>query len=252
MENELNILVVDDDPYLLDLMIETLNTIGYAATGASGGKQALGLLAKRPFHLVITDIKMPEMNGLEFAEAVKREYPEIPVIFISGAFTPTILQKIEGQSFLAKPFRINQIEHLIEEVIARMPQDALADSPDRILVVDDDDSFRLMLMESLKLSGYAVTGAVDGNRAIETLQQGGVGAVITDVKMPGMDGITLARYIRKQWPALPVILITAYLNFDDESQLPARIADGYLMKPFKIESITSLLESLRLENTTRS
>jgi YesN/AraC family two-component response regulator len=77
------------------------------------------------------------------------------------------------------------------------------------------------------------------------MEGGSVGAVITDVKMPGMDGIALAGHIKEKWPGTPVILITGYIPADHEEPMKTDIADGFLMKPFKIESITELLEDLR-------
>lgn len=252
MDSGLKVLVVDDDVYLLDLMIETLSTIGYKAEGASSGEQALNLLRQSDFHLIITDIKMPEMDGIEFARNVRREYPEIPVIFISGAFTPSVLRQIDGQPFLPKPFRISQIEKVIDTVVSVSSQQKEDRATESILVVDDDDSFRMMLIESLKISGYPVIGAADGTEAIEHLKRETVSAVITDVKMPGMDGISLSKYIHQQWPSIPVVLITAYLNFDDADEVRLYGADGYLMKPFRIESITSLLEKLKSKAMSRT
>jgi DNA-binding NtrC family response regulator len=244
MTAKVKILVVDDDPYLLDMLIETLKTIGYDASGAPGAEDALGYLDTNPVQLVITDIRMPGMDGVEFARCVKQLQPDLPVIFITGAFNSSILKKVDVDGFLPKPFRIGQIEELIEEVISR------SSSPnpgrgDTILVVDDDETFRLMLLETLKLSGYRTIGAASGDEALAVLRQSGVDAVITDIKMPGMDGITLAARIKERRPDMPVIIITGYIPADGERPLAVDGADGFLIKPFKIESITDLLETLK-------
>jgi len=250
MTDKVKILVVDDDPYLLDLLIETLTTIGYEAQGASNAEQALARLGQTEIQLVITDVKMPEMDGLALAARIKADYPGLPIIFISGVFTPSILQKIEGAGFISKPFRIGQLEDMIEKTVASGQE---AGKPDSgvILVVDDDDSFRVMLTETLKMSGYRVVNAANAREALSRLDEGGIGAVIADVKMPGMDGIALTTQIKKDRPDIPVILITAYmaLGCEPEVSLPA---DGFLMKPFKIESITALLENLKDAGTPQT
>jgi two-component system sensor histidine kinase/response regulator len=247
MNDSLTILVVDDDPLLLDLMVETLNTIGYNAEGVLGGKEALEYLEDNDVQLLITDIKMPEMDGIELSQLVKKLYPKLPVIFISAAFTPAVLQRIEGEPFLAKPFRISQVEALIKNSMEPVSDTMQTKSANSILVVDDDDGFRIMLMENLKISGYNVCGASDAIKAVEQLKQGGISAVITDFKMPGMDGLSLSRYVRQQWPALPVILMTAYINVNENPEVQFNDADGFLMKPFKIDSITGLLEMIKRE-----
>jgi DNA-binding NtrC family response regulator len=245
MDAPARILVVDDDRYLLDLLIETLKSIGYDACGVSNAGEALRTLDTCDFQLVISDIKMPEMDGVAFAEEVKRSHPDLPVIFITGVFNSSIMKESPAVGFLAKPFRIGQMEELIRTVIALARPVGQPAPANQVLVVDDDDTFRTMLMETLKLSGYSVTGAINADEAVGILNRGGIGTVITDVKMPGMDGITLAKYVKKNWPAIPVVLVTGYYPVAEKQVNTMDYADGFLMKPFRIESITELLESLQ-------
>jgi DNA-binding NtrC family response regulator len=251
MPSDIKILVVDDDQYLLDLLIETLMTIGYDAIGVSNAREALTLIDTTDFRLVITDIKMPEMDGVEFTREIKKIHPSLPVIFITGVLGSSVLHLTGAEGYLSKPFRIGQMEELIKSVIEHIPGQELASGEEHILVVDDDDTFRIMLMETLKLSGYNVIGASDGTEALEILEQGGIDTVIADIKMPKMDGISLTRQIKKTWPNLPVVMITGYLSAEDQESKPEELADGFLMKPFKIESITELLESLKKHRTPR-
>lgn len=243
MADNLRILVVDDDPYLLDLLIETLTSIGYDAVGATNGNEALVELKKSVFGLVITDIKMPEINGLELARIIKNDYPRLPVILITGVFSADILEGSKADGLLTKPFRIGHMEELIARTVA--PERLSGnDSSGKVLIVDDDDGFRLMLSETLKLSGYSVIAASDAGQALSRIEKGNIATVITDIKMPGMDGISLARHIRNHFPHIRVILVTAFLSpenqFDENND-----ADGFLMKPFRVESITDLLENLK-------
>jgi two-component system sensor histidine kinase/response regulator len=249
MANEIKILVVDDDRYLLDLLIETLRSIGYDTTGVQSAAEALKLLETTDYKLLITDIKMPEMDGLEFTRKVKRNHPDLPVIFITGVLGSSVLRLTDADGYLSKPFRIGQMEELIKKVLENQTGAAAPDGNEHILVVDDDDTFRLMLMETLKLSGYSVIGASGGREAVALLEQGGIDSVIADIKMPEMDGISLTRHIKKTWPGMPVIMITGYLSMEDKQEESDQLADGFLMKPFKIESITELLESLKKQRT---
>lgn len=252
MAADVKILIVDDDPYLLDMLIETLRTIGYDTSGASGAEEALRFLDATPVDLVITDIRMPGMDGVEFARRVKQKQPELPVIFITGAFNSSILKTIEADGFLPKPFRIGQIEELIEEVMARLTTAVSPKRGDTILVVDDDNTFRQMLMETLKVSGYKTLGAAGSEEAMTALDNPSIEAVITDIKMPGMDGITLAGHIKRRRPNLPVIIMTGYIPVEGKQPPTADDVDGFLIKPFKIESITELLETLKRRRTPPS
>lgn len=112
-----NILVVDDDPLLLSLLIDTLSAIGYEATGTDSGRRALDILKTKSFDLMITDIRMPELDGLKLRDQVKRHWPEMPVAFITGVVYPDIIAQASPDGILAKPFRIAQIEELIETTL---------------------------------------------------------------------------------------------------------------------------------------
>ncbi len=116
-DSRANVLVVDDDDSLLSLLIDTLSAIGYTATGAGSGRRALEILADERFDLMITDIRMPEMDGLRLRDRVKRLYPEMPVVFVTGVAYPDIIAQASPDGVLAKPFRIAQIEELIESAL---------------------------------------------------------------------------------------------------------------------------------------
>ncbi len=120
-EAQADILVVDDDPLLLSLLVDTLSAIGYNATGADGGRRALELLEQSRYDLLITDIRMPEIDGLRLRDRVKRLYPEMPVLFVTGVAFPDIIAQASPDGVLAKPFRISQIEALIEATLSSTP-----------------------------------------------------------------------------------------------------------------------------------
>ncbi len=105
--SDTTILVVDDDPEIRDVLREYLEDFGYRVLIAENGSAALGILARdRSPHLVITDIRMPEMSGLELAEQIARERHDVKVIFMSG-FT---WQNQLSCRLLRKPFRLAELE----------------------------------------------------------------------------------------------------------------------------------------------
>src|SRR5260221_8410399 len=81
---------------------------------------------------------------------------------------------------------------------------------ENILVVDDDDALRVVLVGLLKQAGYVARAAPSGARALEEVAKAPVDLVVTDVRMPGMDGIQLLAALTKQIPDLPVIVISAH------------------------------------------
>jgi len=115
-----NILVVDDEPSIVSTLIDSLDILGYQAEGAADGQDGLELLAAGKFDLVITDIKMPVKNGIDFMHEIKSKYPDLPVVIITGyplAYPPKIASTEGADGYIAKPFRINQIEKILIKLL---------------------------------------------------------------------------------------------------------------------------------------
>ena len=111
------ILVVEDNATMRDLLVDTLDAIGYRATEASDGSEALQKLKEQKFDLIITDIMMPGIDGVALLKKVRKDYPNLPVLFITGVATPEVVERASPDGFLAKPFRISHIEELIEDTL---------------------------------------------------------------------------------------------------------------------------------------
>ena len=107
----------------------------------------------------------------------------------------------------------------------------------RILVVDDQESMREMLSELLRMMGYDARAVDGGDQALQSLQDTETDLVITDLNMPGMDGMELMKRIKGLYPRLPVIIITGYGTFNTERQVLSSGADGYIPKPCTINRV---------------
>ena len=114
-----SILIVDDNPNMSSLLAEMLELFDYVSERAGDGTEALEKLEGQKFSMVITDLRMPTMTGLELLEKVKQKYPKIPVVLISGYSMDDI--EAEGgaapDGFLAKPFMMSDIEKLLNSLL---------------------------------------------------------------------------------------------------------------------------------------
>jgi DNA-binding NtrC family response regulator len=245
------VLIVEDEEKTRQLMIDTLSALGYNTFGAKDGEEALTLLDQQKMDLVITDIKMPRMNGLSLLESIKTKDANLPVLLITGYnFNYTMEQALQkgADGFLAKPFRIGKIEEAMENLLGhKKPEEERKSNPKRILVVDDDEVLRNMLIDTLSSLDYQSIPAEDGEKAWQILQQDSFDLVITDIKMPNMDGITLMKRIKEKDLKTPVIMITAYSSAYPEDKALIEGADGYLAKPFRIEKIDELMRNLLVD-----
>jgi two-component system, NtrC family, response regulator AtoC len=121
-----------------------------------------------------------------------------------------------------------------------------------ILIVDDEPSIRKVLGAHLRRDGYDVTAAASGVEAIEILQEEGADLVITDLRMPGMDGLELLRWVKQSYPGLPVIMLTAHGTVDSAVEALKRGAQDYLTKPFDQDELKLvILKALAQEEKSR-
>ena len=109
----------------------------------------------------------------------------------------------------------------------------------RILLTEDDDSVRAFVSRALELDGHAVETACNGVEAMDRLTEteGDYDLLVTDVKMPMMDGIALAHEASGQWPDLPILLMTGCADQRERAQDLADIIRDVLTKPFTLQQI---------------
>jgi DNA-binding NtrC family response regulator len=113
-----------------------------------------------------------------------------------------------------------------------------------LLIVDDDDTVRASLGDALRMDGLRVSEAADGREALDRLAADAADLVLSDVRMPGLDGLELLRRLRDRAPAVEVVLMTAY---DDPSVLAAAArggARGFLVKPLDLGNLRDLINQL--------
>ena len=117
-----NIMVVDDDKALADNLKEFLEKIGYRATAVYGGKEALESSRKASYDLVITDLMMPEMDGVSLIKAIRVSDSKTPVLVITGYGTiESAVQAIRNGAFdfIPKPFKLDELEIIINRALER-------------------------------------------------------------------------------------------------------------------------------------
>ena len=120
----------------------------------------------------------------------------------------------------------------------------------KILIVEDDNELREALCDTLELAGFDFLAAEDAERALVLLQEHQVDMVVSDVNMPGMDGHELLEKIRAGYPALPVMLITAFGQVNKAVEAIKAGAVDYLMKPFDSDALISAVRRFAIGETT--
>lgn len=118
MIKHLNILVVDDDPGVVDLLGAFLDTRGYSVKTCHSGREALTLLEAEPFDLVISDIEMAEMNGYELLRLTREKYPKIGIVLMTGYTESHPLSealRAGADGYISKPFSLRKFSLIFEQ-----------------------------------------------------------------------------------------------------------------------------------------
>jgi two-component system, chemotaxis family, chemotaxis protein CheY len=116
----------------------------------------------------------------------------------------------------------------------------------RIMTADDSASVRQMVGFTLKQAGYAVVEAADGREALDAIAASPVDMLITDLNMPGLDGIELIREVRKdpQCRFIPIIMLTTESQEGKKKEGKAAGATGWIVKPFKPEQLLAVVKKV--------
>src|SRR3954464_8311508 len=121
--------------------------------------------------------------------------------------------------------------------------------PEALLLVDDDAPIRRMLARTLAAEGYEVEAVADGGAALAAVERSVPDAIVLDVAMPGIDGLTVTRRLRTKGLHVPILLLTARDGLRDRVDGLDAGADDYLVKPFEVEELTARVRAL-LRRTT--
>ncbi len=114
----------------------------------------------------------------------------------------------------------------------------------RVLLVEDDEDNRELMGEVLQDAGYEVVLADSGAAGLRTLAEHSIDVVVTDVGMPGMGGLEVARAAKEIAPTVPVVVVTGYADREDIASARGREVDAVLVKPVDPEALTSVVEQM--------
>jgi two-component system response regulator (stage 0 sporulation protein F) len=120
--------------------------------------------------------------------------------------------------------------------------------PKRILVVDDEENARIGLSRLLVKEGFIVDSVSNGFEALNYLRQQEVNLIVTDINMPGMNGITFLKELNKSFPQNNVIMVTAYGGVESYIESMNLGAFEYINKPIKVEELKSILKKIFKES----
>ena len=230
------LLVVDDDLDTCANLADILSDIGYEVRTASDAKAALSALDERAFDIVLLDLKMPGMDGLQLYRELKRRSSSTVAILITGFADSDTRERAEQLGvwrILSKPVHVPVLLPLISEA-AKQPL---------LLVVDDDSDFCASLHDVLRERSFRVGVAGSAQEAAEQMDRQEFPIVLVDWRLPDADGLKLLENIRSQHPQARTMLLTGQRH--ELSQLlennSLQGVDVFFYKPLEMDTFLDTL-----------
>ncbi len=264
------LLIVDDEETIRQSM-RVIFKDEYDLFLAGDGRTAVELAKQNDIDVVVTNICMPPMSGIELLERLKCLKPDIEVIILTAHYTTDLIRqalRLGACDYLTKPFEVAplraaiskamQHRRLESEISAARKQSSsnmekvadltLLNRRGKLLIVDDEDTVR-QFMRVVFMDEYDLFMAGDGRTAIELAKQNDIDVTVTNLHMAGMSGIELLERLKCLKPDIEVIIGTAFETTDTLRQALRLGACDYITKPFDVLTMRAAISKAMQHRT---
>lgn len=245
------VVIVDDNSDNRLVIQSALKKYGCPLTDLSSAAEALELLSKERVDLLILDLHLHGMSGIELAQRVRKEHKEVTIIAVSGDLDA--LQSLqEGSLFdllLSKPLERSKLREFMENFAKRTHQEPkeshFIGSGEKILIIDDKEENLELFSKILIDAGYEVKSAHNAHEALSSLRSRLPELILLDVVMPDVNGYELLEQIKSErfFKEIPVIFLTAKDTPQDIVKgFEAGVVD-YISKPFHPKELLARVDA---------
>jgi CheY-like chemotaxis protein len=234
------VLVVEDDSQAAALLSHYLLEADYAVVTTATGEEALAHIAKHRPDAICLDLTLAgELDGWDVLSRLKEDpaTSAIPVVICTAGNGRADASALGAADFLAKPFAAGELHAALRRV--------LPTGGGSVLVVDDEESVRALVLETLAGTGYELREAADGDEALDRIAARRPDAIVLDLVMPKLDGFAVLERLQgdPELRLIPVIVLTARALMAGERSLLQRRAVSLLEKSeYSGEELRSLVK----------
>lgn len=245
--SEPTILVVDDSPVMRASMARALRSVTSKVLAAENGRRGLEIARRHPLDLIVSDVDMPELDGIEFCRRLRRD-PETlstPVILVSSFDTDADIERgfsAGATAYLSKTDGAARVVEVVEEILQRRRYQR----NQTILVVEDSPTIRSLLSRNLREAGFRVLEAGDKREVIQLLTREVPDLVLGEAELGSNDRQSLLRLVKDHSGnrEIPVIVMTAMGKRGHVRRILQEGAAAFLAKPFNIDELVVLVERI--------
>lgn len=257
------ILIVGDNITSSSVIQSNLKQFKCITTLVTSGKEALLMLFEvTDFDLIIADMQMTDMDGMQLASRIRQEYANLPIVLLSGlgddkskgrleVFCAIVNKPIKQNVLIKQVLRL--LKHEDEPTLVEQPKNLLSTDfsklyPLSILITEDNIVNQKLAERVLTKLGYKPEKAINGEEALFAHEKRNYDLILMDVQMPVMDGLEATGKIRLLPGKQPIIIATTAnaMSEDREMCLQAGM-DDYISKPIKVEELVKIIEKWALQ-----
>lgn len=265
----MDVLIVDDDPILLETAADTLKSLGVTADCAESASKALEMISHRheteqDYSIVILDWKMPDIDGIEMTRRIRSTVsPDIPILLIS-AYDRTDIEgaakKAGANAFISKPLFRSTLYDTINDVLgtgakSAEPENDYSDLHGmNILIAEDFDVNWEVISALLEMYGINTERAENGRICVEKIKSAAEGSydlIFMDIQMPEMNGLDATKNIRAlddPWASsIPIIAMTADAFSENVTECLNAGMNGHISKPVDIKLVIKEIHRIKEE-----
>ncbi|MFH1652831.1 MAG: response regulator [Pseudomonadota bacterium] len=237
------ILVVDDEELICNVLKKFLTLKGFEVFTALRGEEGLLLLEKEKPDLLIQDKRMQGIGGLGVLRELRKRKNDIPVVILTGSqdvdeITIGEIRQLGYDDFLFKPV---DLDELLERINRRLKNEKV-DEKKKVLIVDDETEIRKMLNSFFKKIDYEAISVESGQLGLNILSKENFDVLVSDIKMPFMDGVEFAKKAKALRPNMAIILLTGNASVDTAQEAIRIGINDYLTKPIDLNGLKSAVE----------
>lgn len=235
-----SILVVDDDQMMVRTLAEILRLKGWEVATAFDGAEAVRAVEASSFDVVLMDVKMPVMNGVDAFKAMRRVRPDVRVALMSAFAAQELLNEAVEEGVLrvmAKPVHVaSLLEFLSASVRQRRP----------VLLMDHDEAFLSTLADVLALRGFDTVMAEGLDDALRLLRERQPAAVLLHMHLGTVPTRDAVLAVHEVSPEVALILYSGQPGAQHEidRSLPPELVYAYLQKPFPVDRVAEVLNDI--------
>lgn len=273
------ILLVDDEQEYVEVLSARMAEDGFDTFVAFSGEEALDALEENPPDVMVLDLRMPGLGGLEVLDRVRKDHPRTQVVILTGHGNEAVEREARRRGafdFLQKPADYVGLKAVIGRAWAFAKGAAKAVGDDlrmtfmeseavsvasgqegpsaarrkgeaegslKVLLVDDEEDFVKTLADRMQMRALDSGAALSGEEALDILGYDPPHVMILDLNMPGMGGMGVLREVRRGFPEVQVIILTGHGSPAEEAEARRLGAFEYLRKPVEFRDLVSCVHA---------